>query len=98
MTGGGDSSLGATGAMRALIERRARGITPADETRKAGLESRYPGTAITHHEIDRVGVWQGHVPLPGGTELFKARYDWDGGLPQLLDDLEAAIAEARPDG
>jgi hypothetical protein len=69
-------------------------VTSKDTARKETLEARHPGTVIVR---DDAGVWKGHVPLRGGGHVFKARYEWDegphgGGLPQLLDDLEAALA------
>jgi len=74
-------------------------ISAEDAARWEAFEAAHPGTVIVR---DDAGTWKGHVPMKDGTELFKARHEWDGpdggGLPQLLDDLEAAIEHyANPD-
>lgn len=73
-------------------------VTSEDAARKEAFEASHPGSAIVR---DAAGIWKGHVPLEDGSEVFKARYEWDGedggGLPQLLDDLEAALRPDSPD-
>lgn len=99
MTGPGGHDMNATSALRALVERRQLGVTPGTGARLAAFKARHPQAVIGHDDANH--VWRGHVPL-GDCEVFKVRYDYDGdlerggGLPRLLDDLEAAVRGEDP--